>query len=334
MNSYDLGVDIELYDAVQRLRFEHPEVQAVVVTSGKDRMFCAGRQHPDARAVLAPVEGELLQVHQRDPQRHRGRHRALRPDLDRRGQRHRGRRRLRAGAGLRPDPAGRRQLLHRLAARGAAAGRAARHRRPHPRGRQAARAQGPRRRVRHQAPRASAASRPSSGGWSTRSIPKRQLGREGRASAPRPPPPAPPARPTPPGSRSRRCSARRPTTASRYRARRGELRPGRGAGRTSPSTGRRATSPTRVERVHELGADFWPLAMTRELDDLILRLRANELELGTWVIRTKGDDRERAGLRRVIAEHSRVRLAGQRDPPLLQARAQAARRHLRGRWSR
>ena len=42
MNSYDLGVDIELYDAVQRLRFEHPAVRAVVVTSGKDRMFCAG----------------------------------------------------------------------------------------------------------------------------------------------------------------------------------------------------------------------------------------------------------------------------------------------------
>jgi benzoyl-CoA-dihydrodiol lyase len=42
LNSYDLGVDIELYDAVQRLRFEHPEVGAVVVTSGKERIFCAG----------------------------------------------------------------------------------------------------------------------------------------------------------------------------------------------------------------------------------------------------------------------------------------------------
>jgi benzoyl-CoA-dihydrodiol lyase len=42
MNSYDLGVDIELHDAVQRIRFEHPEVKAVVVTSGKERMFCAG----------------------------------------------------------------------------------------------------------------------------------------------------------------------------------------------------------------------------------------------------------------------------------------------------
>ncbi len=42
MNSYDLGVDIELYDAVQRIRFEHPEVRAVVMTGGLDKMFCAG----------------------------------------------------------------------------------------------------------------------------------------------------------------------------------------------------------------------------------------------------------------------------------------------------
>jgi benzoyl-CoA-dihydrodiol lyase len=42
LNSYDLGVDIELYDAVQRLRFEHPEVRAVVITSGKEKIFCAG----------------------------------------------------------------------------------------------------------------------------------------------------------------------------------------------------------------------------------------------------------------------------------------------------
>jgi benzoyl-CoA-dihydrodiol lyase len=42
LNSYDLGVDIELYDAVQRLRFEHPGVRTVVLTSAKDRIFCAG----------------------------------------------------------------------------------------------------------------------------------------------------------------------------------------------------------------------------------------------------------------------------------------------------
>ena len=42
LNSYDLGVDIELYDAIQRLRFEHPEVGAVVLTSARDRVFCSG----------------------------------------------------------------------------------------------------------------------------------------------------------------------------------------------------------------------------------------------------------------------------------------------------
>src|SRR5262245_13110058 len=42
LNSYDLGVDIELADAVQRLRFEHPEVRALVISSAKDRIFCSG----------------------------------------------------------------------------------------------------------------------------------------------------------------------------------------------------------------------------------------------------------------------------------------------------
>ncbi|HEX6096501.1 MAG TPA: 2,3-epoxybenzoyl-CoA dihydrolase [Thermoanaerobaculia bacterium] len=42
LNSYDLGVDIELRDALDRVRFEHPEVGAVVIASGKERMFCAG----------------------------------------------------------------------------------------------------------------------------------------------------------------------------------------------------------------------------------------------------------------------------------------------------
>src|ERR1700752_4576184 len=42
LNSYDLGVDIELADVVQRLRFEHPEVKTVVLTSSLDKVFCAG----------------------------------------------------------------------------------------------------------------------------------------------------------------------------------------------------------------------------------------------------------------------------------------------------
>src|SRR6516165_8690918 len=42
LNSYDLGVDIELADAIERLRFEHPQVKVVVLKSGKERVFCAG----------------------------------------------------------------------------------------------------------------------------------------------------------------------------------------------------------------------------------------------------------------------------------------------------
>src|SRR4051812_5780726 len=42
LNSYDLGVDVELADALNRVRFEHPEVRTVIVTSGRDRVFCSG----------------------------------------------------------------------------------------------------------------------------------------------------------------------------------------------------------------------------------------------------------------------------------------------------
>src|SRR3978361_1115723 len=42
LNSYDLGVDIELADALERLRFEHPEVRVILLRSGKPRVFCAG----------------------------------------------------------------------------------------------------------------------------------------------------------------------------------------------------------------------------------------------------------------------------------------------------
>ena len=54
LNSYDLGVDIELYDAVQRLRFEHPEVRTVVITSGKPKIFCAGA---NIRMLAAAAHG-------------------------------------------------------------------------------------------------------------------------------------------------------------------------------------------------------------------------------------------------------------------------------------
>ena len=110
MNSYDLGVDIELYDAVQRLRFEHPGVKAVVMTGGLDRMFCAGAnirmlaQSPHAWKVNFCKFTNETRNGIEDATATSG------PDLDRRAQRHRRRRRLRDGARLRPDRADRRRL--------------------------------------------------------------------------------------------------------------------------------------------------------------------------------------------------------------------------------
>ena len=129
-------------------------------------------EHPDAGRVVAPPQGQLLQVHQRDPQRHRGRHGALRPGVDRGRQRHRGGRRLRAGAGLRRDHPRRRPGVRRLAARGPAAGRPARHGWAHTGGRQAPRPPGPGRRLRH----------PHRG---QQGAPGRRVGAGRRASAPR-----------------------------------------------------------------------------------------------------------------------------------------------------
>ena len=93
LNSYDLGVDIELADVVQRLRFEHPEVKAVVVRSGKNRVFCAGANirmlagsthaHKvnfckftnETRNGLEDSSGEFRAALHHRRQRHRGRRR-------------------------------------------------------------------------------------------------------------------------------------------------------------------------------------------------------------------------------------------------------------------
>ena len=62
-------------------------------------------------------------------------------------------------------------------------------------------------------------------------------------------------------------------------------------------------APADMDAVHDQGADFWPLAVTRELDDLILDLRTNELELGTWVLRTRGDARRVLDHDRLLLDH-------------------------------
>jgi len=62
-------------------------------------------------------------------------------------------------------------------------------------------------------------------------------------------------------------------------------------------------APTDLAAIHEQGADFYPLRLTRELDDLILDLRTNEAELGTWVFRTTGDAQRVLAYDQVLLDH-------------------------------
>ena len=85
--------------------------------------------------------------------------------------------------------------------------------------------------------------------------------------------------------------------------------------------------PATAAEIHEAGTAFWPFALARELDDAIMELRLNEQEIGTWVFRTEGDPALVAARRQGAARQCR-RLAGARDRALPQARAQAGRREL------
>jgi benzoyl-CoA-dihydrodiol lyase len=72
-----------------------------------------------------------------------------------------------------------------------------------------------------------------------------------------------------------------------------------------------APAPRDVAGLHELGTASWPLAMTRELDDLILDLRTNEPELGTWMLRTTGDPELVLGYDELLLSNSRDWLANE-----------------------
>jgi benzoyl-CoA-dihydrodiol lyase len=62
--------------------------------------------------------------------------------------------------------------------------------------------------------------------------------------------------------------------------------------------------PSDLEQILALGTDWWPLAMARELDDAILMLRSNELQIGTWILKTRGEGRRVLAVDSIMAEHA------------------------------
>ena len=287
MNSYDLGVDIELYDAVQRLRFEHPEVRAVVVTSGKEKMFCAGANirmlaqssHP-WKVNFCKFTNET-RLGMEDATAHSGQTyvAALNGNA--------------AGGGYEIALACDRILLvddnssavsmPEVSLLGVLPGTGGLTRVTD------------KRRVRKDLADVFA-TRPEgvkgrvalSWGLVDEAVPRAKFDdvvRERALAAA-----AGSTRPTD-------CTGvaltplRREVTEAGITYDHVTARFDRSAG-TVTITVRGPTPeqvPASMAEVHEQGAGFWLLAMTRQLDDLILRLRTNELELGTWVLKTSGD---------------------------------------------
>ncbi len=286
LNSYDLGVDIELYDAVQRLRFEHPEVRAVVLTSGKEKVFCAGANirmlaastHPwkvnfckftnetrngiedagatSGQAYLAAVNGtasgggyELALACDHIMLIDDRSSAVALPELPLLG--------VLPGTGGLTRVTDKRHVRRDLAdyfatkSEGIAGKKAVQWRL-----------------VDEAVPRAS---------W-PQTVAERAAELARRSTRPD----------SATGIELTPLSKTRTDAEISYSRVAARLDRERGVAEITVH-GPDNVPPASFGEVHEEGASFWTLAMTRELDDLILDLRTNELELGTWVFRTRGD---------------------------------------------
>ena len=301
LNSYDLGVDIELYDITQRLRFEHPEVRAVVLTSGKDKIFCAGANirmlasspHPwkvnfckftnetrngieDATAHsgqtwLAALNGtasgggyELALACEHIMLVDDRSSAVSLPELPLLG--------VLPGTGGLTRVVDKRRVRRDRAdyfatkSEGLAGKKAVQWRL-----------------VDEAVPRAK---------WDD-TVAERAGELAARSSRPHE------AR----GITLTPIEKSRTDAAIAYRYVRAELDRD-AATATIVVRGPEQDAPSDIAALHAQGADFWTLAVTRELDDLILDLRTNELELGTWLFRTEGDARQVLQYDRLLLDHS------------------------------
>ena len=303
LNSYDLGVDIELYDAVQRLRFEHPQVRTVVLTSGKEKVFCAGANirmlaaspHPwkvnfckftnetrngmedasanSGQAYLAALNGtasgggyELALACEHIMLIDDRSSAVALPELPL--------------LGVLPGTGGLTRVVDKRHVR--------------------------RDRADYFATKSEGLGGQKAVQWKlvdevvprpkwNETVAARAAGLAARSNRPA----------DAPGIALTPLDKQRDGDRIAYPHLTAEL--DRAAGTvTITITGPEQDAPADVAAVHQQGAAFWTLAVSRGLDDLILDLRTNELELGTWVIKTVGDPR------RVLA-YDHLLLAGGGD---------------------
>ena len=301
MNSYDLGVDIELYDITQRLRFTHPQVRAVVLTSAKDRNFCAGANIRMLAGSSHPWKVNFCKFTNEtrngieDATEHSGQTWIAAVNG------------TAAGGGyemalaceniLLIDDNSSTVALPEVPLLGVLPGTGGLTRVTD------------KRKVRKDRADVFATKSEGFGGrqaveWKLvdEVVPKRKWDetvRERAVAAARASTrlPAEQGIELPPLQRTETADGiEYPHVRARFDRDRGLVE--------ITVDGPDGGVPSSIERVRELGAEFWPLAMTRQLDDLILRLRSNEPELGTWVIRTRGDIEDALAFEKVIEEHS------------------------------
>jgi benzoyl-CoA-dihydrodiol lyase len=301
LNSYDLGVDIELYDAIQRLRFEHPEVHAVVITSGKERIFCAGANI--RMLAAAPHEWKVNFCKFTNETRN-----SIEDATAHSGQTYLAALNGTASGGgyelalacqeiMLIDDRSSTVSLPELPLLGVLPGTGGltrlvdkRHVRRDLADYFSTRSEG------------IGGARAVAWGLVDQTVPRQQwaeaVRRRARELA------APSARPaTATGCRLSPLKKTRQADEVSYRY--VTARCDRDAGAVHIAiSGAGGDPPAGVAALHELGDTFWPLALARELDDLILDLRINEPELGTWVLHTAGDPGRVLAYDRLLVDHA------------------------------
>ena len=285
LNSYDLGVDIELYDATQRLRFSHPGVTAVVITSGKDRIFSAGANIRMLAGASHPWKVNFCKFTNETRN-------GIEDATDNSGQTYLAALNGTASGGgyelalacdriLLVDDRSSVVSLPELPLLGVLPGTGGltrvtdkRHVRRDVADYFATRAEGVGGRKAEQwrlvdevVPRASWEEILSERASAAAQTATRLPGGAGVELTP--------------------LDKSRAGDAIGYRYVSAVLDRGRGVAEITVS-GPDADAPASMDEVRALGEAFWTLAMTRELDDLILDLRTNEPEIGAWVLRTQG----------------------------------------------